>query len=121
MERKIIKIASIKELKPSQTGQKRYSLYENRSNFCIFTENANFKLPAIGAEVLCQEQEITLADGTKTNGWYFVEPFTKDTVNSEVNRYFNHKVTMAKELQTAALKMRVSNLKAEELSSILAI
>lgn len=122
MQRKIITVKTVKELaKKGANGQKRYSLYEDRMNHAVFTENPNHTLPKEGEKVLVMEQEVTTTDGQVVKGWYYVAPFTQQLVKAEAARDFDAQVATQQKINGAVLTQRLANLTVGEISAMLEI
>ena len=104
MKQKVLQVNSIKPLTDGPNGQKRFTLKESKSDFCVFINDGTTKQPVVGDKVVALEREITLKDGSTATGWYFEKEFTTANLKADVNRDYGHVVALQQKLQLARVE-----------------
>lgn len=118
--KKTLTVTSIKALAKTKNaagveGPERFSFYENREHFCIYslkdgdtvTKDPNGKITAVGGvklgdEVIAIEEEITTNDNQTVKQYYFLTSVkAEDYVKAEASRNVNARVEMATNLMKA--------------------
>lgn len=117
-KRKLIVVKSIKRLAKTKNaagveGPERFSLYEDRENFCIYSlkagetaTEANGIITAVGTikvgdEVIGIEEDITTNDGQSVKQYYFL---TDAKLEDYVKRQVSRDVNLAVENATALVR-----------------
>lgn len=109
-KRKLIVVRSIKQLNKTKNAQgiesaERFSFYEDRENFCIYTlrpgeqvtKDAQGNVTAVGTvkigdEIIGIEEEVTTSTGETVKQYYFL---TNDKLENYVKRQVSRDVNLA--------------------------
>jgi hypothetical protein len=87
--KKIIVVTNVKPLADGQDGAKRFSLREDRENYCTLVSSDDKCSVKVGDKIIAIEQDIELKDGTPAKSWYFLKQFTDAVVQADAARDYN--------------------------------
>jgi hypothetical protein len=87
--KKIIVVTNIKTLDDGLNGEKRFSLREDRENYCTLVSTDGKCNVKVGDKIIAMEQDITLKNGTPATGFYFLKHYSDAVVQADAARDYN--------------------------------
>lgn len=81
-----ITVVEVRPKANSSKGEKRYVLFEDEKNYCIFVEHENRPCPKVGDRVIAHWREVTPTGKEPAQNWYYFKPFSPSIIEGMAQR-----------------------------------